>query len=70
LRRCPRSKSTLSSELSALPLEFDDLADVEALPSHHKDPFDRLLIVQAKRRDLPIISADAIFESYGVERAW
>jgi PIN domain nuclease of toxin-antitoxin system len=57
-------------QLSALPLEFDDLADVEALPSHHKDPFDRLLVVQAKRRDLPIISADPIFERYGVKRVW
>lgn len=56
--------------LSALPLEFDDLANIEALPLHHKDPFDRLLVVQAKRCDLPIVSADSIFERYGVERIW
>jgi PIN domain nuclease of toxin-antitoxin system len=57
-------------QLSALPLEFDDLADVEALPQHHRDPFDRLLVVQARRCDLPIVSADTCFEVYGVERVW
>ena len=45
-----------SLELRALPLEFDDLADVEALPQHHRDPFDRLLVVQAKRREFTIIA--------------
>ena len=59
-----------SLELRALPLEFDDLADVEALPQHHGDPFDRLLAVQAKRRDFSIISADTCFDDYGVKRVW
>ncbi len=57
-------------ELTPLVIEFDNLADVERLPSHHKDPFDRLLVVQAKHRNIPIISADPIFERYGVDRAW
>ena len=57
-------------ELTPLLIEFDDLADVEGLPLHHKDPFDRLLVVQAKRRNLPIVSADPAFERYGVERVW
>ena len=59
-----------SLELRALPLEFDDLADVEALPQHHGDPFDRLLVIQAKRRDFSVISADPSFEEYGVKRVW
>ena len=56
--------------LSALPLEFDDLAAVEFLPLHHKDPFDRLLVAQALRNHLPIVSADPVFEQYGVKRIW
>lgn len=56
--------------LSALPLEFEDLADVEDLPYHHRDPFDRLLVVQAKRLDLPIVSPDQSFNAYGVQRVW
>jgi len=57
-------------ELHALPLEFDDLAAVEHLTLHHKDPFDRLLVVQAKRVNLPIVSPDPVFERYGVKRVW
>ncbi len=57
-------------QLSAVPLEFDDLADVEDLPQHHRDPFDRLLVVQARRRNLPIVSADECFDLYGAQRVW
>ena len=57
-------------QLSALPLDFDDLADVEHLPQHHKDPFDRLLVVQARRSDLPLVTPDPCFDDYGVTRIW
>lgn len=56
--------------LLALPLDLDDFATVESLPPHHKDPFDRLLIAQAKNRGLPIISADPVFDEYGLKRVW
>lgn len=57
-------------QLSALPLEFDDLAEVEDLPQHHRDPFDRLLVVQARRCKLSIVSPDDCFDTYGVQRVW
>ena len=57
-------------QLRPLPIEFDDLAEVETLPWHHGDPFDRLLIVQAMRRNLPIISSDEQFDDYPVKRVW
>jgi PIN domain nuclease of toxin-antitoxin system len=56
--------------LSTLPLGFEDFAAVESLPFHHRDPFDRLLVVQARRANLPIVSADTVFEQYGVKRVW
>ncbi|MHB8755292.1 MAG: type II toxin-antitoxin system VapC family toxin [Candidatus Acidiferrales bacterium] len=40
------------------------------LPGPHKDPFDRMLIVQAQAENIPIISNEAAFESYGVRRLW
>jgi PIN domain nuclease of toxin-antitoxin system len=43
---------------------------VEALPLHHRDPFDRLLVAQAPIEGLPIISIDTVFDRYGVERVW
>ena len=46
------------------------LAAVAALPFHHKDPFDRLLIAQAVTENLPIISNDPLFDQYGVDRRW
>lgn len=53
--------------------EFDILAitvphalAVAALPDHHADPFDRLLIAQAQLEDLTIVTADAAFEVYDI----
>jgi len=41
-----------------------------ALPSHHRDPFDRMLIAQAQVEDLSLISNDSMFDHYGVRRIW
>ena len=41
-----------------------------ALPLHHKDPFDRLLIAQALDLRVPVLSNDEIFDRYGVKRIW
>jgi PIN domain nuclease of toxin-antitoxin system len=40
------------------------------LPLHHRDPFDRLLIAQSLVEEMPVVSVDAIFDSYGVMRLW
>jgi PIN domain nuclease of toxin-antitoxin system len=40
---------------------------VAALPMHHRDPFDRLLIAQAQVESLPILTADRAFDAYDVE---
>ena len=41
-----------------------------ALGGSHRDPFDRMLIVQAQVEAVPIISNEAIFDTYGVARLW
>ena len=53
-----------------LPIGFDDTTGAIDLPRHHGDPFDRLMAVQALRRNLRVISSDAIFEQYGLQRIW
>jgi len=40
------------------------------LPGPHRDPFDRMLIAQAQAENMPIVSNEASFESYGVRRIW
>jgi PIN domain nuclease of toxin-antitoxin system len=40
---------------------------VAALPRHHPDPFDRLLIAQAQLEDLTIVTSDTAFADYDVK---
>jgi PIN domain nuclease of toxin-antitoxin system len=43
---------------------------MRALPSHHSDPFDRMLIAQAQNEGLTIITHDEKFRSYDVNILW
>jgi PIN domain nuclease of toxin-antitoxin system len=40
------------------------------LPGVHKDPFDRMLIAQAQAENIPIVSKEALFDTYGLRRLW
>jgi PIN domain nuclease of toxin-antitoxin system len=53
-----------------LDIAFRHVARVEALEFHHRDPFDRLLVAQALEEKLTLVSADAVFDRYGVKRVW
>ena len=53
--------------ITALPITHAHALRVSTLPQHHRDPFDRLLIAQALVERLPILTADAAFDRYGVE---
>lgn len=50
----------------ALPITWHHARAVEALPSHHADPFDRLLIAQARVEGLTLLTADRAFAAYDV----
>ncbi len=41
-----------------------------SLPLHHRDPFDRLLIAQAKQEGCAIVTKDPVFAAYGVPVMW
>jgi PIN domain nuclease of toxin-antitoxin system len=53
-----------------LPIEWEHAAAVQTLPFHHRDPFDRLLVVQAARERMPLITGDPIFRAYGSDIIW
>ena len=49
---------------------FDDVRQLGALPAHHKDPFDRMLIAQATAEGAPIVSADPRFSRDALQVIW
>ena len=64
------NKAIADLGLTLLPITVE-YADAQAgLPRHHGDPFDRLLAAQAKVEDIALVSADAVFDQYGVDRIW
>jgi PIN domain nuclease of toxin-antitoxin system len=50
-----------------LPISVEDAVAAPALPIHHGDPFDRMLIAQAKNEKLTVVSADHQFKMYDIE---
>lgn len=56
--------------INQLNINFRHVIKTAKLPFHHRDPFDRLLAGQALEEKLHIMSADAIFDKYGVKRIW
>ena len=46
------------------------LGRLAKLPSHHRDPFDRLIVCQALSGGYPVVTKDVLFEKYGVIRIW
>lgn len=49
-----------------LPISLSHSAAAGALPLHHRDPFDRMLIAQAQIEDLTVITRDVSFAAYEV----
>ena len=56
--------------IEVLPVQMSHALHVYALPYHHRDPFDRLLIAQAQLEKLPILTADPQISRYLVEVIW
>lgn len=56
--------------IELLGIQVAHAAAVSTLPFHHRDPFDRLLIAQAIVEGTPVVSADAAFDAYPVQRLW
>lgn len=45
------------------------LANLPYQPNH-KDPFDRMLVAQARVQGISILSADVLLDAYGITRLW
>ncbi len=53
-----------------LPITLEHAAAVEALPPHHRDPFDRILVAQALGEGAAIVSRDEQLRRYDVTVIW
>lgn len=60
----------LANDIHLLPLEAQHVEPLTMLPLHHRDPFDRLIAATAIVEGLAVISADAVFDAYGLPRLW
>ena len=56
-----------SNDFEPLPIELEHGIGAGELPPHHRDPFDRVLIAQAQRASLVVVTEDAAFASYDVD---
>lgn len=59
-----------SSGLIMLPITSTHILVNANLEFHHRDPFDRLLIAQAKSEGFTLISKDRAFQDYNVDVMW
>jgi PIN domain nuclease of toxin-antitoxin system len=53
-----------------LPISVDIALRAGRLVGEHRDPFDRILAAHALAEDIPILSADAKLDGFGVRRIW
>ena len=59
-----------TNQIEVLPINLAHVLALETLPAVHKDPFDRLLIAQAKVEAIPLVSRDAEFTAYPITVEW
>ena len=65
------------NKIRVMPLEFEQACSVcdleyatDSEGKKHKDPFDRMIVVQSRLTEFPLLSNEQIFEQYGVVRIW
>lgn len=55
----------LNAGYEELEISSRHVLEVWTLPPHHNDPFDRLLIAQARAEGIPFLTADRVLTRYG-----
>ncbi|HEY4904568.1 MAG TPA: type II toxin-antitoxin system VapC family toxin [Candidatus Sulfotelmatobacter sp.] len=63
-------KKLSENRIELMPIRLDHVLKIESLQTHHRDPFDRVLICQSLEEDLPILTSDPLFNRYPVETIW
>jgi PIN domain nuclease of toxin-antitoxin system len=63
-------RATRGNDIALLPVSKAHAIAVSLLPDHHRDPFDRMLVVQAQAEEMALVTGDHAFDEYGVPRIW
>lgn len=58
------------NHISVIPIETNHLLELSKLPIHHNDPFDRLIVSQAKAEKFILISKDKKLKDYKIDLLW
>ena len=67
-------KDVIAKGFNFLPIDPSQILQTAALPMHHRDPFDRLIIAQSLVEKMPVVTKDALFAPYcqtsGLQVIW
>ena len=67
LRRPDNLEAELLREgIESLDITVSDALRAGALPRHHNDPFDRMLVAQAQNREMTLVTRDPFLTAYDV----
>ena len=66
----PFARGVDESGFRRMPIAFEHAEASAALPKHHADPFDRMLVAQARLEGCTLVSHDRALEPYGVAMLW
>jgi PIN domain nuclease of toxin-antitoxin system len=58
------------ARFAVLNISLDHAMAAGALPGPHRDPFDRMLVAQARIEELTVATTDRVFRDYGVAVIW
>jgi len=57
-------------KFTLLPITLAHIDELSRLPSHHRDPFDRMLVAQARTESLTLVTGDQTIARYPVRCLW
>ena len=60
------SRVVAEQGLERLGISDRHMINLQALPFHHRDPFDRMLIAQSEAEAMPLLTSDAKIARYGI----
>jgi PIN domain nuclease of toxin-antitoxin system len=64
------TRANADSGFQLLEMSIKHISALQHLPWHHRDPFDRMIVSQAKEMGLTVVTRDPSFSLYGVHVLW